>query len=255
MAPRDVLSRPARRPDVVLSYGEQPDQVIDVHLPAPAGAGPAPLVVLLHGGFWHEEYDRTQIRPMADGLSAEGFVVASVEYRRTGGAGGWPATFDDAAAGVAAAPRQVRDAVPDRVKPGDAVLVGHSAGGHLALWAGLRDPAGISRIVGLAPAADLREVYRRELDVDGVVALLGGTPEEVPDRYDYGNAAALLPGPVPVTVVHGRLDEHVPVEMSRALRGVEYVELADVEHFALIDPRSPAWPQVLAAIRGARSTA
>ena len=133
MAPRDVLNRPAKPPDLVLSYGEHPDQVIDVHLPAAGGPDPAPLVVLLHGGFWHEEYDRTQIRPMAAGLSAEGFPVASVEYRRTGGAGGWPATFDDVADGVAAALRLVREAAPDHVARGDAVLVGNSAGGYLAL--------------------------------------------------------------------------------------------------------------------------
>ena len=91
-------------------------------------------------------------------------------------------------------------------------------------------------------------VVVRDLDEGAVAALMGGSPEELPEAYAAGDAARLLPGAVPVTVLHGELDDRVPVEMSRRLRGVELVELAGVEHFGLIDPLAPAWSAVLAAI-------
>lgn len=253
MDPREVLSRPAAGPDAVLRYGAHSDQLIDVHWPAGATDATAPLVVLVHGGFWRQEYDRTHTRPMARALAGVGLAVASIEYRRTGGAGGWPATFDDAAAAVAAAPHVVAALRPGAVNPDDTVVVGHSAGGHLAIWAAQRSPHSIRRVVALAPVADLYEAYRRRLDGDAVPALMGGSPDDVPDRYAAGDAARLLPGPVPVVVLHGQRDQQVPVDMSRRLAGrcpdVEVVELPDVEHFGLIDPLSPAWSSVLAALR------
>ena len=255
MDAREVLSRPAAGPDAVLRYGEHPDQLIDVHWPAGAAdvGATAPLVVLVHGGFWRQAYDRAHTRPMAAALAQLGLAVATVEYRRTGGAGGWPATFDDAAAGVAVAPHVVAALRPGAVDPDDTVVVGHSAGGHLAIWAAQRSPHGIRRVVALAPVADLYEAHRRRLDGDAVAALMGGSPEDVPDRYATGDAAGLLPGPVPVVVVHGQRDEQVPVDMSRRLVGaspdVELVELPGVEHFGLIDPLSPAWSSVVAALR------
>ena len=86
----DVLTRRAARPDAVLRYGDHPDQVLDLHLP-PTTDAPAPVVLLLHGGFWRQTYDRTHTRPIAQALAAEGWAVVTPEYRRTGGDGGWPA--------------------------------------------------------------------------------------------------------------------------------------------------------------------
>ena len=237
-----------------MRYGDHPDQLIDVHWPADtAGARvPSPLVVSIHGGFWRQQYDRTHTRPMANALAKLGFTVATVEYRRTGGAGGWPTTFNDVSAAVAVAPHLVAAVEPARVEPDETVVVGHSAGGHLAIWSAQRTPHGISRVGALAPVADLYEAYRRRLDGDAVRALMGGSPKQVPERYAKGDAASLLPGPVPVVVIHGQLDEQVPVEMSRTLAtktGVELLELPDVEHFGLIDPLSSAWPWVVRALR------
>jgi acetyl esterase/lipase len=247
---RDVLSRPARRPDAVFVYGSHPEQLIDVHLPPRrvGEASRAPVIVLVHGGFWRQAFDRTHTRPMAEALSSRGYVVLTPEYRRSGGDGGWPMTFDDVAAALDRVP-EVDAVAPGRADPADVTLLGHSAGGHLAIWAALRARRlPIRRVVALAPVADLVEAYRRDLDDGAVAALMGGSPEELPDAYAAGDAARLLPGPVPVTVLHGDLDDRVPVEMSRRLRGVELVELAGVEHFGLIDPLAPAWSAVLAAI-------
>ena len=126
--PRAVLNRTGSPPDAEIRYGPGPGQIADLRL-APR-RGRAALVVLLHGGFWRSEYDRTHVRPMADGLVAAGYAVATPEYSRTGAGGGWPSTFDD----VGLAVRTLPDIVGDSVDIGDVVLVGHSAGGPLALW-------------------------------------------------------------------------------------------------------------------------
>lgn len=249
--PRDVLTRPARKPDAVYTYGRHLEQLIDVHLPPrPLDSDKrAPVVVLLHGGFWRQQYDRTHTRPLAEALSADGYVVMTPEYRRTGGDGGYPETFDDVAAAIAAVP-EVESVAPGRADLDDVALVGHSAGGQLAMWAALRpDGPDVRTVVALAPVADLVEAYRQGLGGDAVQDLMGGSPDELPDAYAAVDATPS--GSVPVTVVHGALDDRVPVDMSRRLEGVHYVELENTEHFGLIDPLSPAWSAVRAALRHA----
>lgn len=244
--PREVLIRSARDPDLELRYGDLPEQLLDVHLPD--DPEPAPLVLLLHGGFWRQEFDRTHTRPLAEALAREGLVVVTPEFRRVGGDGGWPRTFDDVLTALRHLPR-LDEVIPDRIR-GEVCLLGHSAGGHLAIWAAAQQGApDVRRIVALAPVADLYEAHRRGLGAGAVAGLMGGTPEEQPEAYRLADAARLLPGPAPVTVIHGVLDERVPVDLSRRLPGVEHIELPDVEHFGLIDPLSPAWPTVLAAVR------
>lgn len=252
---RSVLSRRAAGPDAVLRYGDEPDHLIDVHLPA----GPArqcPLIVVWHGGFWRQEYDRRHTRPMAAALRQAGYAVATPEYRRTGGGGGWPATFDDVATVRERLPRLVARAVPQRVAPEPVALLGHSAGGHLALWWALTapDPASVRAVVALAPVADLSRAHAERLGDGAVAALMGGSPRRHPDRYDIADPARLLrrPGHSPVTVLHGSADALVPARHSRGLSGVSYLELPGVEHFNLIDPLSEAWPQVMAALESAR---
>ncbi len=220
-------------------------------------ARPAPVLVLLHGGFWRQEYDRHHVRPLAHALCAEGLVVATPEYARTGGVGGWPHMFDDIAAVRDALPTLLAAVAPGRTQEGPVTVAGHSAGGHLALWWALTapDPGSVRRVVALAPVADLRRGHAERLGEGAVEALLGGTPEQHPDRYDACDPVRLLaateratPVTVPVTVLHGTDDGVVPVEHSRDLHGVTFVELPDTEHFALIDPLQPAWPTVRDAI-------
>lgn len=250
--PAEVLSRPAEGPDVVLRYAEHPDGLIDVFLPPSLGRqeGPSRLVVAVHGGFWRQEFDRRHLRPLANTLAARGFAVALPEYRRVGGLGGWPFPAYDVAAALAATPGGIEAAAPGRVDLSAAcLLTGHSAGGHLALWAGLR--AGDDRvrgIVALAPVADLRYAARTSMGQGAVVDLMGGDPDDVPARYAEADVLAQLPGDVPVTIVQGTEDKQVTLEMNRRIAEthansptLRYVELDGVEHFALIDPLSPVF--------------
>lgn len=235
-------------PDLVLRYGPSADALVDVHLPRLRT--PAPLVVLLHGGFWRDAYDRRHTRPLAKALRETGYVVATPEYRRTGSGGGWPGTFDDIASVREQLPDLLTGAVPDRVDVSRTVLVGHSAGGHLALWwslTGQEDP-----VVALAPVADLARAHAEDLDDGAVSALLGGSPREQPQRYAATDTARLLAERAPrprVVVLHGTADQQVPYEMSRDLVGVELVTLEGADHFALIDPASAQWDAVLLAVR------
>jgi len=249
--------------DHVVRYGSHPEQIADVRL---ARRRPSRAVVLLvHGGFWRQEYDRHHADPVAAALTDEGMTVASVEYRRLGGSGGWPATFDDIAAAVDTLPVLVPPTTHDAQR---VVLLGHSAGGHLVLWAAgrhhlpatsgwhLPEPPALQGIVALAPVADLAMADRFGLDDDAVAELLDGHLIERPERYAQCDPSTPLPPAARTVIVHGSEDRHVPIALSH--RYVESVLAAgadvtlDVitggEHFAVIEPGSAAWPRVLAAL-------
>ncbi|MCW6003019.1 alpha/beta hydrolase [Micromonospora sp. CPCC 205371] len=136
--PRAVLTRAVPPPDGTVRYGQHPDQIADVRLP-PNGSGRTfPLVVVVHGGFWRAQWDRAHIGPLAAALARLGYPVAQLEYRRTGQpGGGWPGTFADIVAAVGALPGLM-------ALDGPPILLGHSAGGHLALW--------YSAVAALGPA-------------------------------------------------------------------------------------------------------
>jgi acetyl esterase/lipase len=253
---REVLTRPASPPDAVLRYGPRADQIADLRVPPGTGA---PLVVLLHGGFWRNTWDRTHTRPMADGLVDAGVAVITPEYARTGGGGGWPVTFDDVALAVAAVPGLVAAAAGGSVDTTTrTVLVGHSAGGQLALWCASQGlQAGYAGVVALAPVADLTEAFRLDLDGGAVLELMGGGPDEVPDRYDRVDPCRLAAPAVPVVILHGTDDLAVPAGLSEryaAHSGARLQPLPEVDHFGLIDPRSTAWPGVLAAVTSVSRT-
>lgn len=225
------------RPVEPLRYGPHPEQVADLR-PAVGGAGRS-LVVVLHGGFWREGYDRSTTAALAVDLARRGWASLNVEYRRLGCDGGIPQTLEDVAAAVALGAATVR---PERT-----VVVGHSAGGHLALWAaGL---PGVSAVVSLAGIADLRAAARERLGDGAALELAGGTPEERPEAYALADPLRRLPLTVPALLVHGAADDRVPVEQSRryaAAAGTrcELIELPGVGHFEPIDPRGEIWPQV-----------
>lgn len=219
-------------PDAVLRYGEFDEAVIDLHLPArPNGT----LVVLVHGGFWMEEWDRTHTRPVARSLAGLGYLVATPEYRRVGGAGGWPTTAYDVEAAVTALPDLLTGL---GLSWSRTVATGHSAGGHLVLWLASRPvAASIELVVPLAPVADL--VRADELDLDGgaVQKLLAGAPVTEADPM------SVLDGPPSpaVVILHGDQDKLVPLELSQrfvdAHPWAELVELSGVGHFEFLDPR------------------
>ncbi|MEU6573344.1 alpha/beta hydrolase [Streptomyces sp. NPDC046805] len=269
-----AFSHPPVEPDATASYGDHPDQVIDFYAPrgdgteSPSAASLAPLVVALHGGAWRAPYDRRHLTPFADHLARRGFAVANVEYRRGGVlpaqggagpvAGRWPDTFDDVAAALDALPALVREALP-QADPGRTVLTGHSAGGHLALWAAARHvlpadapwrtpaPAALRGVVALAPIADFTVAEKLEVCGHAALQLLGGD-ERFTERCPYADPALLLPTGIATTLVQGRADLTVPEAVAdayaeAAAKAGEVVGLTlleEVGHFPLIDPAADA---------------
>jgi acetyl esterase/lipase len=238
------------------AYGGLRDQFGELRRPE-KGDAPWPVAVLIHGGFWRARYDlRLEDRLVAD-LAERGWAVWNLEYRRVGwrSRGGWPATFEDVAAGIDWLGRL--DAPLDLARM---VAIGHSAGGHLALWTAARRglPAGApgaepavrpAGVVAQAGVADLREAARLGLSRGAARTLLGGPPGRLPALYDLASPIERLPLGVPQLLVHGDADDSVPVEISRryaerARRGgdpCELVELRGCGHFEHLDPSSHAW--------------
>ncbi|GHI03911.1 hypothetical protein AQI88_08435 [Streptomyces cellostaticus] len=248
-----------------LVYGPHPDQVADLFLPAAEPGPRAPLVLFFHGGFWRAEHDRRHVAGFAGALAAQsGCAVVSVEYRRVGGGGGWPVTFTDTALAVDQVPRLAAQAAPGRIDPARVVYAGHSAGGHLALWAALRHrlpdgapgrtgtPPAVLGVLALTPTADLAWADELGSGRGAVAAFLGGGRAQIPDRYAAADPAALGVPAGRTVVVHGTLDEALPVAMARryaARTGAALHELAECGHFDVIDPDSAAWPVVTGALR------
>ncbi|MFF7552362.1 alpha/beta hydrolase [Streptomyces olivaceus] len=268
---KSAFSHPAVDPDGTAAYGELPDQVVDFYAPRGAGGpgGAAPVVVVLHGGSWRAPYDRRHISPFAGFLAQRGFAVASVEYRRgargPGGedagepvAGRWPDTFDDVAAAVDALPELVRRHLPG-ADVQRMVLTGHSAGGHLALWAASRHvlpadapwrtdrPAPLRGVVALAPIADF-EVADKLGVCGGAARQLLGPETLFAERRPYADPALLLPTGIATTLVQGRADVDVPQAVADAYADaaakagevVGVTLLEDVGHYPLIDPAADA---------------
>jgi acetyl esterase/lipase len=235
-------------------YGPLAEQRGDLYLPAGV-AGRARVVCLLHGGFWRAMYRSDLMILLARDLAARGFAVWNLEYRGLGAGGGWPATLQDVAAGIDQLAVLAQRA-PLALE--DVAVVGHSAGGHLALWAAARDRAAgsgvpparvrVAAAAGLAPVADLAAAHVLGLGNGVVGQFLGGSPQEQPTRYAAASPAALLPLGVPQLIVHGTADDTVPVQIARdysaaaraAGDAVTLVELADRGHFDFLDPGSEA---------------
>lgn len=245
---------PARQ----IAYGDHPDQVGNLHLPV--GDGPWPAVVLIHGGDWKWGWDRTLMTPLAHDLARRGYAVWNIEYRRVGQAGGgWPGTLEDAASAI-----DHLTAI-EQVDVGRVVTIGHSAGGHLAVWLAARHrlPAGApgatprvrpGAAVSQAGVVDLVRGDADDLGGGACAALLGGGADEVPDRYAVASPTSLLPLGLPVLLVHGSRDEDVPASQSsdfadaarRAGDPVELIEFDGADHFDVIEPEHDAWAVTVA---------
>jgi acetyl esterase/lipase len=212
----------------------------------PAGSGPHPAAVVIHGGFWRARYDRTLMHDLCRDLSASGWAAWNLEYRRLGflAGGGWPATFEDVAAGIdhlADLPALDLDTV---------VVIGHSAGGHLALWAASRERprVPVTHVLAQAAISDLREAARLGLSGRAAARLVGGHEE----RYPLASPIERLPIGIPQVLVHGEDDGIVPVAMSlryyeaaiAAGDPADLVVLPATGHFEHIDPRTEAWAAV-----------
>jgi acetyl esterase/lipase len=231
---RSILARPAPAPDEVVAYGKEADQVADVR----HGGQRRPLVVLIHGGFWRPDIDRAHTGPMSAELARAGWTVAAIEYRRV------PhqpdLTVDDVALSLTVLPGKLAQ------HDGRVLVMGHSAGGHLALWAASRRPIReLHGVLALAPAADLQLAHDLRLGEGAALAFLGVDPAK---RADLDPKKMRSPA-VPVTIVQGDADEIVPASVAEsylaAHPGARIVRLRDTGHFAPIDPQSDAWPAVV----------
>ena len=198
-----------------------PEPSAELYLPAGEKIG---RVALIHGGFWRPAYDRVHLRPMAAALRDAGWEVVSIEYRRV--PGDPDVTVSDVRTALSAV-------APD-------VITGHSAGGHLALWAAAT--MGL-KAVALAPVADLRLAEELNLDGGAVKAFLGVAASE------RGDLDPVRLPPSGAVLIHGERDTVVPIRLSQVYLAVHensrLVELPGTAHFELIDPRANAWPIVI----------
>jgi acetyl esterase/lipase len=234
----DILTDPPPpAADARLAYGPDPLQFGDLRVPA--AEPPLPLALVLHGGYWQAVYNLIHMGHMCRALAAAGIATWNVEYRSVGVPGGaWPAARDDLELALA-----YLDRLPvehDRV-----VLVGHSAGGQLALWAAkhARLP-----VVALAPVSDVADSIARRGPDSAAARYMA------PEHFAEGSPIELLPLGVPQIVIHGTDDDSVPYEMSeryvaKAAGEAELVTLPGTGHFELIDPLVPQFAETLAAVR------
>ncbi|HTL22824.1 MAG TPA: alpha/beta hydrolase [Mycobacteriales bacterium] len=216
----------------------------------PAGRPPYPLVVLVHGGYWRPVYDLALEHPVAHALAAQGFLVWNVEYSPAGTP--WPATLLDVAA---AYDHAVRD---PRVDTARVAVVGHSAGGQLALWLGSRrpgTPGGApavppALVVAQAPVACLAQAHAQHLGDGAVDLFVGGSPTEHPERYAEADPLALLPSPTPAVLLHAAGDDTVPLVQSQEYAAASGARLVVVPggHFEHLDPGSAAFEALLEAL-------
>ncbi|MPZ74012.1 MAG: prolyl oligopeptidase family serine peptidase [Nitriliruptorales bacterium] len=223
-------------PAEVIAYGTGEDHVADVRRPDGDHHGTA---VLLHGGFWMDAWRRNLMDGVAVDLSRRGWTTWNVEYRRVGAGGGWPATANDVLAAV--------DFIAAGAAGAPLLLVGHSAGAQLALWACGERSDRIDRVVSLAGICDIEAAARQRLGGGAASRLLDGEPPAVASPLDR------LPLRVPALVAHAVGDPVVPVDHSRryvqaaqhAGDTVHYLEVEGDDHMTLIDPGG-TWPEIAA---------
>jgi acetyl esterase/lipase len=242
---QDILSLPPPKADARIPYGDDPNHFGDLRMPA--GKGPHPVVIFIHGGYWRAEYDLAHTGQLCAALTRAGFATWDLEYRRVGQpGGGYPGTMDDVRNGALHV-RKLSE--PYQLDMARVVVAGHSAGGQLALWLAAQKAIPLQRVVPLAAVSDLKRAWTLRLSGGIAAEYLGGTPEQVPDRYSSSSPMQLLPIGVPQRVLHGTKDPIVPFEMSqqfaRASKNATLVPIEGAGHFELIDPRSTAWPIVL----------
>ncbi|MCD5325416.1 MULTISPECIES: alpha/beta hydrolase family protein [Pontibacillus] len=251
-------------------YGEQKDQYGELRIPE--GEGPHPVAVVIHGGFWREPFTLELMTDAAEDLTAHGYATWNIEYRRVGqDDGAWPNTLLD----VGRAHDYVKNLAQDyNLDIDKTITIGHSAGGHLAMWLAGRhkipatselyceNPHPVAGAISLAGVVDPETMYTvhhfRDASMGSepnnpVADLLKGKPEEVRERLQAASPLELLPIEVPHVLIHGSLDIHVPIGISSRYQRhaeelaefVKFVELTEAEHFMLTDTKTEAWEAVL----------
>ncbi|HEX6299897.1 MAG TPA: type II 3-dehydroquinate dehydratase [Acidimicrobiia bacterium] len=228
-AMRHLVNR-AAMPFETIRYGPHPDHVGDLRRDG------GDLVILLHGGLWRQEYERDTTDTLAVDLARRGYSTWNIEYRRLGSGGGWPHSAHDALTALDFVPQLGLDSK-------HVILVGHSAGAHLAMWAAPRSATEVLLHVALAPLLDL--AAKSESDEVGA--------DECRRMLTQGAPGSSTPEDVPTVIVHGDTDQIVPVEHSIQFaneHGIEH-HSTDCDHFSLLDPTTPEWSWVIKQIGSA----
>lgn len=248
-----------------IAYGSCDHQFCQLYLPG--GAGPHPVVILIHGGGWSTEFDLTQLHSVANALVRQDVAVWNIEYHRLGESLtgdntdiGWPNTFLDVGRSI----DHLRTIANENALDLDRVVVmGHSAGGHLALWAGARhklehtsdlfedDPLPLKGILALSPCTELAFLYHAQAMDNAVERLLGGTPESVPSRYRDASPESHIPLGIPHTIFIGAEDGFEifgRAYFNRARKAndqeIRLVVAPDSGHFEMINPATSTWLHV-----------
>jgi acetyl esterase/lipase len=259
------LERPPPNFDNRIQYGLAPQHFADLRFPA--GTGPFPFLFVIHGGFWQSVYDLKHIGSLCAALTSKGIITCNLEYRRLGNpGGGWPGTFQDVSLAVDHFLEMFSS--DGRVDVARTAVIGHSAGGHLALWLvslhRIRKASTVfgarkyhlNRAVSLAGVCDLRTAWNQRLGSGAVGRLMGGAPDQYPDRFNAGSPIELLPSGSRQVLIHGTDDDIVPISQSEKFvekaeqlgDRPKLVRLKGVGHFELIDPESDAWSKVAGAV-------
>ncbi len=262
MTTHEAVTQPQLAADYRFNYGPDTFQFGDLRLPA--GHGPHPVVIIIHGGCWSARYGLHLMDAMAERLRNIGFASWNVEFRRVGQAGGgWPGTFVD----VLLAARYVENlATRFDIDLKNMIITGHSSGGHLALWLANefsvfssssylldRKPT-VRGVVALAPVTDLLDLEGSEGAAcrSSLEDLMGGTSASFPQRYIHASPAQMPVTAVPLTVFSGEQDHIIPVQsveqfaLISGARGskIHHVILKQSGHFEMITPATTVWPEV-----------
>ena len=270
MTLQDYLALSGPAPTRHVAYGAAPSQFAELF--QPAGDGPFPVAVIIHGGCWTKEFGGiTQMRNMAGNLAGQGIAVWNVEYRRYDEeGGGYPGMYHD----VATAMDSLRALAPQhQLDLSRIVLLGHSAGGHLAQWAGSRarlprssplyvaDPLPVPVVISLGGLADLRNeqaLIKSSCDRD-MAQLAGAASAARPDIFSDTSPAEMLPAGVHTVLIHGEHDNIAPLRVgedyARRARAAgdsaEVLVLPGGSHYDEVAASSPSWPLILTQVRKA----
>lgn len=253
----DILTLPPPPADHRVAYGSDPNEFADLRMPK-KGKPPYPFVLNIHGGFWRAKYSLDHAGHLCAALAAQGIATVNIEYRRVGNPGGaWPGTFAD----IRSAYRFFQQSAGKySLDANRLVIMGHSAGGQLALCLAAHEPS-VSRVVSLAGVTDLQAAYRLHLSNDAVVEFMHGTPSQIPDHYREADPIRLSIHNAQQLLIHGAVDDvvlpgfsqdYVATKRKRVGVEAEQVGLLIIPgsgHFDLIDPYSKAWNQVEPTVR------
>ena len=252
----EILSLAPPPADQRLAYGSDPSQFGDLRLPKSASSSGKlfPVVMNIHGGFWRAKYDLAHAGHLCAALTQKGIATWNVEYRRVGNeGGGWPGTFEDVARAYRFLPQIAGTYKLDADK---VVVMGHSAGGQLALCLAGHEPS-VERVISLAGVIDVQRAFELHMSSDAVVEFLGGKPAEVADHYREADPMHLSIAKARQFLVHGVQDSEVPMDFSQRYteekkkqgEAVILVKIPKAGHYELIDPRSAAWKEVDVSIQ------